>query len=109
MLPPMIATNAQGQSFVGFYRVAEGDAGLYAPMTHSVIAVRCGRATLMVYAPYAQSWQFPGGLIEVGESPREAALRELLEETNQVASARLLGVMHWDLGTTQVSHQKGEI
>ena len=45
----------------------------------------------------------------MGESPREAARRELLEETNQVASARLLGVMHWDLGTTQVIHQKGEI
>lgn len=105
----MLVTNAQGQSLVDFYRVPEADVAQYAPMTHSIIAIRQGGATLMVYAPYAKQWQFPGGLIDEGETPRAAALRELLEETNQVASAQFLGVMHWDLGATQVAHQKGEV
>lgn len=105
----MLATNELGQSLIDFYCVQEDTVTNYAPMTHSIIAVRENEATLMVYAPYAKQWQFPGGLIEEGETPRQAVLRELLEETNQVASARLLGVMHWDLGTTQVIHQRGEV
>lgn len=63
----------------------------------------------MVYAPHARQWHFTGGLIDPGESPRESALRELLEETNQKASATFLGVMHWNLGQTQVMHQRGEV
>ncbi|MFE3121565.1 NUDIX hydrolase, partial [Streptomyces niveus] len=29
------------------------------------------------------SWELPGGCIELGESPRQAALRELFEESGQ--------------------------
>ena len=32
-------------------------------------------------APLAGMWEFPGGKVRQGESPREAALRECLEET----------------------------
>jgi 8-oxo-dGTP diphosphatase len=32
--------------------------------------------------PYRGTWALPGGVIEYGESPREAAVRELAEETN---------------------------
>ena len=40
-------------------------------------------------------WEFPGGKIEPGESPRVAALRELREETGaRAARVRAVGVVH---------------
>jgi 8-oxo-dGTP diphosphatase len=43
--------------------------------------------------PCKGEWTLPGGYIELGETPEEAALRELREETNLFAErATLLGV-----------------
>lgn len=44
-----------------------------------VLVVRRGRA------PMAGRWGFPGGLLELGESVAEGAMRELKEETGVVA------------------------
>ncbi len=41
----------------------------------SVLLVKRGRP------PFAGLWSLPGGKLEAGEAPREAALRELKEET----------------------------
>ncbi len=35
-------------------------------------------------------WAFPGGKIETGESPQEAAIREVAEETGMIVSAEEL-------------------
>jgi ADP-ribose pyrophosphatase len=41
------------------------------------------------------SWELPGGVIEPGEDPRDAAVRELREETGFVGDAPLLlGSVH---------------
>ena len=47
-------------------------------------AVRRGDEVLLIqrkYPPMAGSWAFPGGFVEQGENPIDAAVRELKEET----------------------------
>jgi 8-oxo-dGTP diphosphatase len=45
------------------------------------------------HPPLLDQWSIPGGVLEVGETLREAAIREALEETGlEVQTADLLGV-----------------
>jgi len=59
------------------------------------IIVENGRVLLVKrgHAPLAGEWSIPGGVLEVGETLREAAVREVLEETSlNVEPSALLGV-----------------
>jgi mutator protein MutT len=59
------------------------------------IIVEQGRVLLVKrgHPPLAGEWSIPGGLLEVGETLREAAVREVREETGLEVEARdLLGV-----------------
>jgi len=45
------------------------------------------------HPPLAGEWSIPGGVLEVGETLREAAVREAMEETGlEVGPSELLGV-----------------
>lgn len=59
----------------------------------SLICVRDGRALLARRgaAPMRGVWSAPGGMIELGETAAEAALRELTEETG--VSAHIAGLI----------------
>lgn len=51
--------------------------------------------TLLVEPTYKETWEVPGGMVELDESPREAARRECVEELGfDVEIGRLL-VMDW--------------
>ena len=60
-----------------------------------VVIIADGRVLLVKrgHPPLAGEWSIPGGMLEVGERVREAAVREVLEETGlTVETADLIGV-----------------
>jgi 8-oxo-dGTP diphosphatase len=72
------------------------------------IIIEVGRVVLVKrgHSPLAGEWSIPGGVLEVGETVRQAAVREALEETSlTVEPADLLGVfdrvLRDDAGHTQ--------
>lgn len=58
-----------------------------------------GRLLLMQRSPdaaeHAGEWAFPAGMLEEGESPEEAALREFQEETGFPLDDTLAGSVSW--------------
>ncbi|MEQ1704164.1 MAG: NUDIX hydrolase [Ilumatobacteraceae bacterium] len=53
---------------------------------------------LLVKPTYKPGWEIPGGLAEVGESPREAAARECLEELGHAIEIGPLLCVHYSPG-----------
>ena len=52
-------------------------------ITASGLVIKDG-AVLLIFHPYIKSWLQPGGHIDNGESPVDAAIREIYEETGFV-------------------------
>ena len=53
------------------------------PLTWSKVIVKQGERYLLLYNFTRKQWESPGGGIEKGESPLQAAIREVMEETCQ--------------------------
>ena len=62
------------------------------PLKFAVMIAKYRESFFLVYNRCRACWEIPGGLIDPGETAREAAIRELFEETGQrAARERLLG------------------
>ncbi len=55
------------------------------PLTAALVVVWDHGKCLLVFNRFRQAWELPGGMIDSGESARQAAARELLEESGQCA------------------------
>jgi 8-oxo-dGTP diphosphatase len=55
----------------------------------ALVAVYGDQALLLLRSSYRKEWNFPGGTIRRGETPEEAARRELAEEVGLEADALL--------------------
>ncbi|MFE6489157.1 NUDIX hydrolase [Streptomyces sp. NPDC057757] len=78
-----LATDDRGNALLAFTSEKEATPPRDAPLPAALVALWCAGRVLMVFDRDRQSWELPGGRIEQGESPRQAALRELLEESGQ--------------------------
>ncbi len=68
------------------------------PLTHALIIAKKNDRILFVFNRFNKSWELPGGVIDPSEAPGECALRELLEESNQVLqNMEFMGLMKLEL------------
>ncbi|MBE5958354.1 MAG: NUDIX hydrolase [Lachnospiraceae bacterium] len=61
----------------------EKDVSLYKNVTGAYAIIMVGDKWLVGYNNWRKQWEFPAGGIEENETPRQAAIRELFEETHQ--------------------------
>jgi 8-oxo-dGTP pyrophosphatase MutT (NUDIX family) len=71
-----------------------------APMPAALAGVWCGRHLLLVFDRFRRQWELPGGRIDPGETPLQAAVRELQEESGlHLPSLTLAGYARFRLTT----------
>lgn len=86
--------------YVRLLRDKVGNALLEVP-TASALLFDANRRVLLVRHADGNVWTTPGGMIEPGETPADAAVRETWEETGLVVElTRIVGVFGGDLCTS---------
>lgn len=81
-------------------KVIEVVAAIILNATGQVLAVKCPEHK------HGGGWEFPGGKIEPGESPQEAAAREIQEELGvQIEVGELVHTVEWDYPAFHLSMQ----
>jgi 8-oxo-dGTP pyrophosphatase MutT (NUDIX family) len=84
-----LAVDDRGNALVSFVPGPEDRPPGDAPLPVALVALWHGDRVLMAFNRFRQAWELPGGLIDPGETPRQAAARELLEETHHVPDGHL--------------------
>ncbi len=81
----MLAKNKSGWTLLEHLDIKEEEIIKYENVTGAFSIVAVDGQYLIGYNKWRQQWEFCGGGIEPGETAREAAMRELMEETHQKA------------------------
>lgn len=83
-----ICANRYGDVLEDFFEISEEEAvqEKWFPITHALVVAKNRDGYLFMFNRWKNHWEVAGGMLEEGESLRQCALRELLEETNQIPS-----------------------
>lgn len=102
LMTDALAVDEEGNALVAFYRVAEDVVVDDAPLPLSLVAWWYDGRLLLVFNRWRREWELPGGTIDPGETPRQAAIRELREETGyEVEQLGFAGYARFVLGGGQ--------
>jgi 8-oxo-dGTP diphosphatase len=86
--------------FIALHEVNEEHHAQIAELSFAVIIARASPGVVLVFNRYRKVWELPGGLIDAGEMPRAAAIRELMEEAGCVGNdVAWLALMEVDDGS----------
>jgi 8-oxo-dGTP diphosphatase len=81
-----ICINRNGDVFEELLMISEDQAKqmrLDYPITHALVVAKNKNGFLLLHNSWKNHWELAGGIRETGETLRECAVREMLEETNQ--------------------------
>jgi tRNA threonylcarbamoyl adenosine modification protein YjeE len=102
---PPLAEKRNENLLLDFFPCAESelaDLDPRIPLPLSLMVAEHGGQVLLVHNAWRREWELPGGRIAEGETPRDAAIRDFLEETGTpVGDVEFVGV-----GTVQVGHER---
>jgi len=77
-------------------RVTTAETRFATPRVAAGVLIEDGRGFVLLVKPtYKEDWDLPGGYVEEGESPREAARREVREELGLDIEPGALLVVDW--------------
>lgn len=82
----MLAKNKSGWILLEHLQIAEEEIKNFENVTGAFAIVTLDGQFLICYNKWRKQWEFSGGGIDPGETAREAAVRELFEETHQRAT-----------------------
>lgn len=99
-------------------KIEEGKNRLYCPDNHWTFYPAVAQSSAVVIInkdqvllvkrkrePYQGSWMFPAGFVKYGEHPKEAAIREILEETGlKVTAVKLIDIFQSDDDPRSLGH-----
>jgi 8-oxo-dGTP pyrophosphatase MutT (NUDIX family) len=102
-----LASGPLGMRLLAFERVPEETRFADAPLGYGLVALWHEGRLLLVLVRGRDCWELPGGGIEPGETPRQAAARELWEEAGQLvdpAELRFAGFARTSLPDRSVKY-----
>jgi len=79
----MLAKNKSGWKLIEYIDIGEDCIDQYQNVTGAYAILKVADKYVVGYNAWRKQWEFPAGGIDDGETPREAAIRELFEETHQ--------------------------
>ena len=79
----VLAKNKFGWTLLEYLNIDEDEISNFDNVTGAFAVINVNGKYLIGYTSWRNQWEFPAGGIEKGETAREAAERELFEETHQ--------------------------